>query len=153
MRSLFAALMFLSSNAFALTCIAPSLDEQYRSSTHVVLVKITDARIEDAGNRPLAGPPRNTTSTDIEITNDRVQVDWRRLAATVNILEMFKGENPPTKLVFTSWGYQPQVRVGANYLVFLDGPNVSLDCGESRSISASNPEHVHLLEQLRTLAR
>jgi hypothetical protein len=127
--------------------------ERMKQSEYVVLVEIVDARLVEIGNRSVAMPRKATSPTDIVISNARLRIDDRYIEASVTAIEVFKGKIPSGKLQFSDWTFQPQVTVGATYLVYGDGPRVSLDCGESKIIYAGNPEHARVLEQLRSLAR
>jgi hypothetical protein len=85
------------------------------------------------------------------VDRERQETKWRRIVATVRVLESFKGESPPTELVLTSWAEHPEVTVGAMYLVFLNGPDVALDCDGMPMVSPSDPEDARVVGQLKAL--
>lgn len=152
MRNLVALVIVLfSSKADALTCLIPPIEDRYRESSHVALVEVVGARIEQSKNHSTEVPRTASDSLDVEIAAERLEPRWRRVVATVKVLESYKGEDTPTELVLTSWGERPEIAVGATYLVYLDGPTVSLDCQGMPMISTTDPEHLRVLEELRAL--
>ena len=149
MRSPIALLLLLfADHAAAMSCLPLSLEERFQSSTHVALAEVTDARIEESRDFSRALPG---TSVEVEVESSRREPQWRKIVAKVRILESYKGENAPTTLTLTTWGAFPEIAVGGAFLLFLDGPEVSLDCDGMPKISAA-PEDDQLIDELRALA-
>jgi hypothetical protein len=141
-----------SSDATALSCIVPPLEERYRDSRHVALVEVTEARIEASKGFSRGAPPEAAGSIRIDVEAKRRDRQWRRVVTTVRVLEAYKSEAPPTRLMLTAWGQHPQVTVGARYLVFSNGPDVSQDCDGMPMVSFSDPAHAQMIGELRALA-
>jgi len=152
MRNLIAMFTLLcSSNASAMACFVPPIEQRYLEHGHVVLVEVTGAHAEES-----EGLSRNISfgrEESIVITGERMSREpaWRRVVATIRVLESYKGDSPPTKLVVTGWGARPEVTVGAMYLVFMNGPDVSLDCDGFPMVSVHNPEDARVIGALRAL--
>ena len=152
MRTLIALLIMLcSSNAAALSCFVPPLEERYRDHSHVALVEVTGARVEESDGFSTRDPFETVDSIVITVDRERQEPKWRRIVATVRVRESFKGQSPPTELVLTSWGHNPEVTVGAMYLVFLNGPDVALDCDGMPMVSVGDPEDARVVGELRAL--
>jgi hypothetical protein len=148
----FIALLFLlcSSNATALSCFVPPLEERYRQHRHVVLVEVTGGRLEESDGSSRRSPFDSDSIENVPERTRRVR-ELPRIVATIRVLESYKGESPPTRLVLTTWGGQPEVTVGARYLVFLNGPEVSLDCDGLRLVSDTDPEDARVIAELKAL--
>jgi hypothetical protein len=152
MRYLLALVLVLAfSNAPALTCLVPPIEDRYAQSKYVLLVKIIDARVEEcvAG---VCSPPR-APREEIEITSERRTVEWAGAVANVHVVESFKGVDPPTQLRISNWGNAPYVTVGAEYLVYTNDANVSQDCGGMTMISGLDHENQTMLRELRGIKR
>jgi hypothetical protein len=149
MRNLVALLLMLvSGKAVAMACFVPEVGERYRSSSHVILVEVMEARIDQPDAYPSYAPG---APVEIEITDKRIVLDHpRRILVRTRVIESYKGEAPPTELIV----YGGEVTVGAMYLLYVDDdPNVSLDCDGMPRISPFAPEDLQLLEQLRALKK
>ena len=152
MRRLIALLLFaVSTNACAMTCIVPPVEDRFRDHKHVMLVEVVEARIEQSTSYSpdIPGVEPEVVVTGSLQPNEPI---WSRIVATVRVIETYKGKNPPTVLTLTTWGARPAITVGnAMYLVITDGPDISLDCDGMPTISRFDPEHLKLLETLRAL--
>ena len=150
MRSAIAMfLVAFTCKATALTCDNPTVSERLRANSYALLVEIVAARIEQSEGFPDSIPGK--TTEDITVSATRREPLYRRVRASVRVLESYKGADPPTELVFTELGAHPEVAVGAMYLVFADGPDVPMDCGGALRISLADPESIQMLQALRSL--
>ena len=118
-----------------------------------MLVEVVEARIEQSTSY---SPDIPGIEREVVVTGSRVPREsmWSRIVATVRVIESYKGTDAPTELVLTRWGIRPEITVGnAMYLVFTDGPDISLDCEGMPRIAASNPADLQMLETLRALKK
>jgi hypothetical protein len=120
--------------------------------SYALLVEIVAATIEqsDGFQVPIPGSP---LLEDITVTDTRRRPGYRRVRASVRVLEAYKGVEPPTEFVFGNFAHNPEVAVGALYLVFANGPEVSMDCGGVVHASSTDPDTVQLLQTLRSLRK
>jgi len=151
MRSVIAIfLISFTWQAAAQTCSSLSLLEQLRLHSYVFLVEIVAARIEQSDGFRVH-VPGSSSLEDITVSDVRRAPQYRRVRASVRVLEAYKGVDPPTEFAFGDLGHRPEVAVGAMYLVFANGPDVSMDCGGVQRISSTDPEGPQLLQELRSL--
>ena len=143
-------LLLLSGKAVAMSCIDPPIEERFRENKQVVLVQVVGARLVPPESYASAVPG---LPDEIVVTDKRIEQKVQpQIVAEVHLLESYKGDNSLTELTLTTWGGSPSITVGATYLVFTNGRDVSLDCEGMMPIIESNPEHLRLLEKLRALA-
>jgi hypothetical protein len=118
----------------------------------VLLVEIVAASIEQSEDfqAPIPGSP---SLEDITATDTRRAPRYRRVRASVRVLEAYKGVDPPTEFAFGNFAHNPEVAVGAMYLIFANGPEVSMDCGGVVHVSSTDPNAVQLLQELRSLRK
>ena len=147
------ALVLASGSACAMTCLIPPIEDQFRQSKFVLLVRVIDARIEECVEGACSPPKARRDEVEIEVTSKRRVLDWRGAVANVQVVESFKGVDPPTELRISNWAYSPFVTVGAEYLLYTDDAHVSEDCGGMIMISGSDREHQAILHKLRNIKR
>jgi hypothetical protein len=146
-------LVILSSRSYAMVCFPPPLEERARDHSHVMLVEVMAARIEQSSSFETLPPMSDDDALErVVVTGELKQHEprWRRIVTTVHVIETYNGSKPLTEFVVTSWG-SPKVTVGAIYLVFADDPDVSADCAGMELITPSDSRQLEMLERLRAL--